>query len=284
MQHPTSTWTDDPRDQELSRDAPPALKKRASVACQRCRSRKVRCDLKATGAPCHNCRLDQAQCVVVASRRSREYRAEKARLSLAASIHKQNATPTTDPEEQGSSPRDFPAGIASTAAPGTSALGQTSNEDARTHGPTSAPPLLSPYPETTSQRHDTNCAADQYSSLPTFIARPERELRLEELRFLRDSAALTIPHSGLRDQLLLSFVLYVDPHLPVVDIQALLDSIEGRSKHPVSLLLFQAVMFAGSHFVSMNFLEEAGFETRVAAKAYYFRQIKVGYPNSCVVS
>lgn len=92
---------------------------------------------------------------------------------------------------------------------------------------------------------------------------------------MQDSGALSIPHTGLRDQLLLSFVLYVDPHFPVVELQTLLDAVEGRSESPVSLLLFQAVMFAASHFVDMAALEEAGFETRVAAKACYYRRIKV---------
>ncbi|KAJ9604752.1 hypothetical protein H2200_010866 [Cladophialophora chaetospira] len=136
-------------------------------------------------------------------------------------------------------------------------------------------PLPLPHLETALQPLDTIGGADPFSNLPTFIARPQQVLRPEELRFLEDSGALTVPHSDLRDQLLLSFVLYVDPHLPVVDIQALLDAIEGRSSDPVSLLLFQAVMFAGSHFVDMGFLEEVGFKTRVVAKTYYFRQIKV---------
>lgn len=39
-------------------------KKRASRACLRCRSRKVRCDVAQHGAPCTNCRLDSQNCLL----------------------------------------------------------------------------------------------------------------------------------------------------------------------------------------------------------------------------
>ena len=137
----------------------------------------------------------------------------------------------------------------------------------------SSPPLLRL--STASQQGSAIHESDPFSDLPNFIARLQHEFRPEELRYLQDLGALTIPNTGLRDQLLLSFVLYVDPHFSVVEIQTLLDAVEGRSESPVSLLLFQAVMFAASHFVDMATLEEAGFETRVAAKACYYRRIKV---------
>lgn len=44
-------------------------KRRSSVACQRCRSRKVRCNIVQNGPPCVNCRLDGAHCVAADTRR-----------------------------------------------------------------------------------------------------------------------------------------------------------------------------------------------------------------------
>lgn len=47
------------------------VKRRASKACQCCRSRKVRCNVVEHGAPCTNCRLDQVECVITESKRKR---------------------------------------------------------------------------------------------------------------------------------------------------------------------------------------------------------------------
>lgn len=48
-----------------------AVKRRASKACQCCRSRKVRCNVVEHGAPCTNCRLDEVECIVTESKRKR---------------------------------------------------------------------------------------------------------------------------------------------------------------------------------------------------------------------
>lgn len=42
---------------------------RASVACTKCRLRKVRCDVSRRGHPCNNCELDHKECVVPPKRR-----------------------------------------------------------------------------------------------------------------------------------------------------------------------------------------------------------------------
>lgn len=42
---------------------------RASVACTKCRLRKVRCDVSRRGHPCNNCELDHKECVVISKRR-----------------------------------------------------------------------------------------------------------------------------------------------------------------------------------------------------------------------
>ena len=59
-----------------------SVKRRASKACQCCRSRKVRCNVVEHGAPCTNCRLDQVECIITESKRKRYVREEPALLSL----------------------------------------------------------------------------------------------------------------------------------------------------------------------------------------------------------
>lgn len=53
-------------DETQARDA---IKRRSARACLTCRNRKVRCDTTITGSPCTNCRLDNIDCVIIASKR-----------------------------------------------------------------------------------------------------------------------------------------------------------------------------------------------------------------------
>lgn len=48
-----------------------SVKRRASKACQCCRSRKVRCNVVEHGPPCTNCRLDEVECIVSESKRKK---------------------------------------------------------------------------------------------------------------------------------------------------------------------------------------------------------------------
>lgn len=48
------------------------VKRRASKACQCCRSRKVRCDVVESGIPCTNCRLDEVECCVTEGKRRKK--------------------------------------------------------------------------------------------------------------------------------------------------------------------------------------------------------------------
>ncbi len=48
-------------------------KKRASIACQNCRSRKVRCNITQTGPPCVNCKLDRMECAAAPCRRGQRF-------------------------------------------------------------------------------------------------------------------------------------------------------------------------------------------------------------------
>ena len=57
------------------------VKRRASKACQCCRSRKVRCNVVEHGAPCTNCRLDQVECIITESKRKRYYGSRKNSIS-----------------------------------------------------------------------------------------------------------------------------------------------------------------------------------------------------------
>ena len=116
---------------------------------------------------------------------------------------------------------------------------------------------------------------DRAVDLPSYIRPASREFESEDIHYLRHCGALAIPNPILRDQLLLAFILYVLPAVPVVDLQDIIDALEGRSGCNISLILFQAIMFSGTAFVDLQFLVDAGFESRLAARAYFYHKIKV---------
>lgn len=102
---------------------------------------------------------------------------------------------------------------------------------------------------------------------------------LEDLVYLSLKGALEIPAGSVRAALLDSFVRYVHPHLPVVDIGEFLDilkenedsenseeALEPPTKEKGSLLLVQAVMFAATAFVDGDHLRNMGFPSRRAAR------------------
>jgi hypothetical protein len=66
-----------------------SVKRRASKACQCCRSRKVRCNVTEHGAPCTNCRLDEVECIVSESRRKKSVSHSRAISEPPLPKHKQ---------------------------------------------------------------------------------------------------------------------------------------------------------------------------------------------------
>lgn len=114
-----------------------------------------------------------------------------------------------------------------------------------------------------------------FANLPSYIRPPSREFSADDLEFLHRRGAFSIPDDELRDQLLRSFILYVYPYLPVVDLQDFLSALDGNGGSSISLLLFQAVMFAGTAFVDQQFLNQAGFADRRTARVYFYNKIKV---------
>lgn len=65
--------------------------------------------------------------------------------------------------------------------------------------------------------------------------------------------------------------------MPVLDIVEFLTTIEVREGmcNPISLLLFQAVMFTGTAFVDMQHLTNAGYTSRRDARKDFFQKARV---------
>jgi hypothetical protein len=143
--------------------------------------------------------------------------------------------------------------------------GHPGNLNARRSSPVESPP---------ESRHSLSSQHDPELGLPKFIRELPLRIPPEDIGFLRNKGALTIPEAELRDELLRKYVQYVHPLLPVLDLEEFLVSVERNDgSGRVSLLLFQAVMFAATAYVEMRFL--SGYANRVVVRRKFFQKAKV---------
>ncbi|KAJ5893078.1 hypothetical protein N7504_009769 [Penicillium tannophilum] len=117
---------------------------------------------------------------------------------------------------------------------------------------------------------------------PRFLKPLPNRIAREDLEFLRFRGALTIPESGLRNELLRSYIQWVHSFMPVLNLQELLRCVaENDPDGNISVLLFQAVMFVGTAFVDIKHLQAAGYSTRKDARNAFFIRLRLLYSLDC---
>lgn len=114
--------------------------------------------------------------------------------------------------------------------------------------------------------------------LPDYIRGLPARLQKDDIDYLTVKGALTIPDVTLRNELLKAYIHYVHTYMPLLDLEEFLQTIvQNDGIHRISLLLFQAVMFAGMAFVDMKHLQAAGYQTRKAARKIFFQRARLLY-------
>lgn len=114
--------------------------------------------------------------------------------------------------------------------------------------------------------------------LPRYVRPVPQSIMSEDLAYLDQRGAFMIPESGLRNELLRCYVQFVHPYLPLLDLQDFLATVEKNdSNDTLSLLLFQAVMFAATGFIDMRYLLAQGYDSRKAARRAFFQRAKLLY-------
>lgn len=123
----------------------------------------------------------------------------------------------------------------------------------------------------------SNLAPKLGADLPLFIKPLPAKIGPDEIAYLAKKGALTLPKSTLRSEMLRAYVEFVHPYMPLLDLHDFLMVIDrpDGSLGKVSLILFQAVMFAGSAFVDMHHLQAAGYVTRKEARKDFFQKTRV---------
>ena len=115
-------------------------------------------------------------------------------------------------------------------------------------------------------------------SLPAYIKPVPPRLGQDDIIYLEKKGALTIPPTPLRDALLKEYAEFVNPYMPLLNFHEVVGIIDRNDgSQTISLLLFQAMMFAGVATVDMRYLKSAGYATRRDARREFFQKTRVLY-------
>jgi hypothetical protein len=286
----------EPTSRQISR---PRIR-RARAACTACQVRKIRCTAQ-IDEPCSNCVFDNVQCIIAV----KPPRPKKTRAHLSSQVagrvaHKIGTSSSLSPDSGGnlngsrhqtpniSSPatnsiqQSKPRSTCTEARPRLTSIDSELAEDAENEidwkeaafKNLSPPRILDP-PWTPAFEDSTMNGTPASYQLPPFIAPPPPWLTDKDIHYLHQKGALSVPEPELRDALIEAYLLYVYPCYPVLDLEALDEALQGGSGHSFSLLVFQAVLFAGSCWVDIKLLRKLRFLTRLEARRAFYQKVRV---------
>ena len=89
--------------------------------------------------------------------------------------------------------------------------------------------------------------------------------------------ALSIPETALRNELMRCYIDYVYPYMPAIELHKFLHIVDQNNGEDgkISLLLFQAIMFAGTAFADRTLLKTAGYMSHKAARKAFYQKVRV---------
>ncbi|KAI1435942.1 fungal-specific transcription factor domain-containing protein [Xylaria sp. CBS 124048] len=292
-----------------------ATKRRAARACVSCRARKVRCDV-VEGAPCGNCRWDGVDCVVQESRRRKKSLFDTtSQLTEAQSLKAKEPNSATASIQSQLHPVESSPPESHTNDPGLSRhssvevpITHHQNQRSKLHShpvvqpnnqgsryPPILPQLFPPNSIPNSNAGPAAGADIEASKASQFLNSPEEpdfrsqkhnflrplppKFAPEDVAYLRAKGALSVPSLSLQKALLRAYVEYVHPYNPLLDIHDFLRIVDAHdgSCGQISLFLYQAVMFSATAFVSNKAINEAGYESRKAARKAFFSRARLLY-------
>lgn len=278
---------------------PREIKRRSAQACQSCRTRKIRCDITANNGCCTNCKLDQLKCVVLPSKRGAANRARRSSTIPAAdSRHQANieinarskstrydsrtAEATTSVPELPGVDGDVPACVTfdedgDNVENGRQCMIDGTVRDSINQVSPGAYQGL-PTPETRTSNLSNVHSSSEKARLPVFIAPLPNNLLDEDLEYLQRKGAFTVPEHESCVEILRTYVFSVHPFMPVLNVEQVVEAVlRNQDDSQISLLLFQAVMFAGLHSLQLHVIHRLGFESAKAAREVFFDRVRLLY-------
>ncbi|KAJ5465297.1 uncharacterized protein N7458_000983 [Penicillium daleae] len=225
-------------------------KRRSLRACWYCRKRRIRCDMIQHGSPCTNCKFGGVHCTVV----------EFPDVFFEDARHPYKVSDTSNKSLDDYLLGDYQSEVLTVDAP----CKYRSSLDV------CAFPLVSSDDSTPQLSYDQKTA-----KLPGFVRKPSSRLQVEDVDYLALTGALTVPDTELRNELLKAYVHYVHPSMPILDISVLIQSIVlENGMRPLSLLLFQAMMFAAMVYIDFEHPRVAGYANRKVARETFFMRAR----------
>ncbi|KAM7217440.1 cutinase transcription factor 1 [Rhypophila decipiens] len=251
-------------------------KRRAARACGQCRARKVRCDVT-DRHPCNNCVLDKVECQLQESKRRKKPLGSTLRATVPYPQHNVAAyganMPALHLRGGGSEYRghgSFP-NLANTAGPPRiSGQPLVSITNA----------VISPWQAVMNMQPPPNAppAPNPRARLPSFIKPLPSDLEKFKLDICFEHGALEIPSKDLQDALLVAYMQFVHPFMPLLELGQVMRILGGEEPEgKISLSLYQAVMFVAVAFVDEQHLRAAGFESRKAARKKLYNKVRLLY-------
>ncbi|KAL1306656.1 hypothetical protein AAFC00_005330 [Neodothiora populina] len=271
-----------------------SVKRRASKACQSCRARKVRCNV-VEQSPCTNCRLDEVECIVSESKRKRKWSKpgnEDAEAQCESRTRESNASAYSPSSVHGiskssisfqdSGSHHVPHSLYQDLEPHSFQDGARSRSHARSisipQDPIDSTAVPSMDRTASFTVNKPQSPVSLANSLPSFIKAIPTKYGVDDIAYLVKKGALTLPSPPLRNALLECFMRFVHPYMPLLDLHDLLDTIERNDENTaISLLLFQAIMFASTASVDIKYLKAAGYMTRRDARRDFFQKTRLLY-------
>ncbi|KIV93029.1 hypothetical protein PV10_04274 [Exophiala mesophila] len=118
------------------------------------------------------------------------------------------------------------------------------------------------------------------STLPAFIKPLPNHLEPCDIAYLTSKGALKLPSAKFQEEIVKCYVFYVHPFLPVVDLVQLLGALYRPStfqRGKISILLYQAIMFAGVSFIDPANVKDLGFAAKRDARKAYHDKTRILY-------
>ncbi|CAG9983664.1 unnamed protein product [Clonostachys byssicola] len=290
--------------QDQAKTAPRQIRRRAPRACMNCRARKVRCDVSFRDRSCTNCVLDGTQCVV----NERGDRVTRYSLTDCGSSRYRISSLTKAKRPGILEDQHGLFDVDRNKSTGNDGKGdgfhQTSQDDQRSQDDQSS------QEDSLSMVDETRPTVEELGNPNDFLSNSGLESWLDDAlavdavetpyfsySFLRIDPACTIQPSGyhfleqqgcflvpkrtLLDELVKQYFLHVHPFLPLIHEGHFWESYDGTTDgfadKPISLLLFQAMLFASCTFIPSTTVQSLGFDDIRSMRATYYRRAKLLY-------
>ncbi|KAJ9660574.1 hypothetical protein H2198_002511 [Neophaeococcomyces mojaviensis] len=273
-----------------------AIKRRATRACQSCRSRKVRCDILVNGVRCTNCKLDNVDCLLLGSRRGKGNNKslreshESPAESTPSSNRDTNTVPTeyVDNECLGRvylSPRsttangdDVPVCLTFDDEEVRDTIDDRTEQGNRAEIPEIQNATSTGSGARSALSNDCAVSSPQSLHLPLFIKPLPKSMDGEDIDYLQRKGGFIIPQAELRNEIIRSYITSVHPFMPILDLREFLDAAcNEESTGRISLLLFQAVMFAGLASLKEDIIQQTNCDSLKQARTVFFNRVRLLY-------